>query len=194
MGCICDLNFKWNKISYCLKCVIFHFSLSSHYLFATSEVFFSSNRVCSDPFSYLEFSHIVLFGASRRCCSSIASRLHQACRHTTTCTASILTKCQLPIIPWIMTVRFRFHEFILLYPFNYLLCTATIYFTFLMQCFCLWMQILNTLQTRRRPLVAIFYQCRHTPVAQNPSLSFSYYLSDSAVSTTTLCMILNNIC
>jgi hypothetical protein len=194
MGWICDLNFKWDKICCCWKCVIFHFSLSSHYLFATSEVFFSSNRVCSDPFSYLEFSNIVLFGASRRCCSSIASRLHQACRHTTACIVSILTKCQLPIIPWIMTAKLPFHKFILLYPFNYLLCTATIYFTCLMQCFCLWMQILSTPQTRRRSLVHIFYQCRHTPFAQNPSLSFSYYLSDSAVSTTTLCMILNNIC
>ena len=102
------------------------------WLISICEVLLSSNRVCPDPFGYVECctnSTILLHLA--RFCSVNLSRLYHACRHRRTGTVSKLTKCRLPIIPWIMATRLPLYKFICFLQLIFVLYSNYIYYTFI---------------------------------------------------------------
>ena len=96
-------------------CEMCHCSYSPvlKWLISICEFLLSSNRLCPDPFCYVEFcTNSTILVHLVRICSINLSRLYHACRHRKTYTVSRLTKCRLPFIPWIMATRLPLHKFI----------------------------------------------------------------------------------
>jgi hypothetical protein len=130
---------------------------------------FSSNRVCSDPFRYVEFctssTHLIHL---TRFCSVNLSRLYHACRHKTTWTVSRLTTWRLPIIAYIMATRFPLHKFIFFLQLIFVLYSNHMCYTFSIMLLSLnngslAKQMLCISQAKRRPFLLISNHCRDTP-------------------------------